>query len=72
MWHTCVGLLAVTVSVHSDAVGIVPTYVVLERIMNAYLYNKRTYTHAFDALQYVHAYVHGLGCIVTRCIRFGT
>jgi hypothetical protein len=45
------------VYVYSDAVGIVSTFVVLERIINAYLFNKRTYTHAFKALQYVHAYL---------------
>ena len=35
-----------------------PTFVVLERIINAYLFNKRTYIHAFEALQYAHAYMH--------------
>ena len=45
------------VCVFCDAVGIVPTLVVLERIINACVFDKRTYTHAFEALQYVHSYL---------------
>jgi len=60
------------VCMYSDAVGIVLTFVILERIIDPYLFDKRTYTHAVEALQNVHAYLHsyvwaGLYCDTLYC-----